>query len=152
MKKNKYFWQGEPVKVEFGNCIVKKNKEKPLWWYNYECSLEPMYEKACIPAIRITASWGEPFVISNHCGIGVYKLMKGGWPDSTHFSLDGKFSTKPQLKITEFDLEAFQQHEAERRKWQIETYPEEMAKIKGLEDMIKMRARINLKKLHQTKT
>lgn len=135
--KAKYQWHGEPVKVKFGNCIVKENKDKPLYWYNFECYPEG---KACIPALKVTTKNGQSFMISNHFGIGVYKLLKGGWPDTSHFSLDGKFNTKPQLKITEFDPDGYANYEAEREKWQNEHYPEEYKKILSLR---KMGRRIN---------
>ena len=131
MKAN-YQWHGESVRVRFGNCIVKENKEKPLYWYNYECYPEG---KACIPVIEVTTKGGQVFMISNHFGIGVYKLLKGGWPDTSHFSVEGEFSTKPQLKITEFDPEGYAAYEAEREKWQAENYPEEYEKVSHLRNM-----------------
>ena len=74
----KYFWQGKSVKVQFGYCKVQENKERPLWWYNYECFLSKSKKCTIIEAIKIEGK--EPFVIANHFGIGVYKLMNGGWP------------------------------------------------------------------------
>ena len=131
----KYQWQGENIKIKFGNCIVEENKEKPLYWYNYECSLQHD-GKACIPAIQITTKEGQVFVIANHFGIGVHKLINGGWPNYTHFSLNGKFSTNPQLRYGEFDLDNYSVYEAEREKWQKKTSPEEYKKILALRKMI----------------
>ena len=34
-----YQWQGENVKVVFGYCTITENKEKPLYWYNYEVAM-----------------------------------------------------------------------------------------------------------------
>lgn len=127
--KNKYKWHGKPVKTTFGNCIVRTDKDRPLCWYNYECAENGM---ACIPAIRVETKEGQSFTIANHFGIGVYKLMKGGWPDCTHFSLEGEFSTIPQLKISEFDADGYAQHEAERNKWQERHFPEEYKKMRAI--------------------
>ena len=129
---SKYQWQGEPVKVVFGNCMVKADKDMPLWWYNFECYPDGI---ACIPAIKITTKHGGEFILANHFGIGVHKLLNGGWPNYTHFSLDGKFSTKPQLRLVEFDEEGYADHEARRDKWQQENYPEEYSKMKALKDI-----------------
>jgi len=49
----KYFWQGKPVKVQFGYCKVQENKERPLWWYNYECFLIKSKKCTIIDAIKI---------------------------------------------------------------------------------------------------
>jgi len=124
----KYQWQGENIKVKFGNCIVKRNKEKPIYWYNYECFLQ-YGDKACIPAIQITYKKERVFMIANHFGIGVHKLINGGWPNYTHFSLDGIFSTNPQLKYAEFDLDGYSEYEAKREKWRQKTFPKEYEKI-----------------------
>jgi hypothetical protein len=128
---SKYQWQGELVKVEFGNCIVRENKENPLCWYNYECHPNAN-GLACIPAIKITTKDGDSFMLANHFGIGIHKLRNGGWPNYRHFSLDGKFSTKPRLKYTEFNLEGFERYEAERNKWQQKNYPEEWKKLQAI--------------------
>lgn len=132
---NKYQWQGEAVKIKFGNCIIERNKEKPLYWYNYECHLQHG-EKACIPVIQITTKDNQVFIIANHFGIGVHKLINGGWPNYTHFSLNGKFSTKPQLKYAEFDLDNYSVYEAEREKWQKKTCPDEYNKMLQLRKII----------------
>jgi len=34
MNNQKYFWQGEPVKTDFGVAYPIENTEKPLFWYN----------------------------------------------------------------------------------------------------------------------
>lgn len=132
MSKVKYQWHGEPVQVEFGNCVVKDNKDKPLWWWNYECAMERPSGMACIPVVRITDNTGYSFMIANHDGIGVHKLLNGGWPGHQHFTVSGKFSSTPELKYDSFDEVAFAEHEAARDKWQKETYPEEWEKNQQL--------------------
>lgn len=140
----KYYWQGEPVRIEFGAAYPEENKKKPLYWYNFECNWDflqdkPIYDtikSSTIPAIKIYYKDYKPFIIANHFGIGINKLLKGGSPRHTHFSFDEnvKFETIEQLviwglkqyfKITEFDEEGFSVHEAKRRKWQKENFPEE---------------------------
>lgn len=131
----KYCWQGETVKVEFGMCSVKASKEKPLWWYNYECELNAPALQAIIPAVRVTVQSGEQFCIANHYGIGVHKLLRGGWPDCAHFSLPVESfepSKRRCYQLKEFDELGYSRHEAERRKWQKETYPEEFEKVEAL--------------------
>lgn len=129
----KYQWQGEPVKIKYGSCIVKENKEKPLFWYNYECYPDGL---ACVPCIEVTTKDGYTFMIANHFGIGIHKLINGGWPSHQHFSVEGKFSTKPQLRYSEFDLESFEEHEAARNNWQKKHYPKEWEKKQALLKMI----------------
>lgn len=141
MKRNNYQWQGEKVKVTFGCCKVKENIEKPLYWYNYECLWDDYHNKdkrgefkgAFIPAIKVKHEDYE-FVISNHFGVGVHKLINGGWPNYRHYSLplDG-FIGKDSLTIDEqimyitreFDMASFQDHEDKRSKWQKIHYPNE---------------------------
>ena len=125
MKTDKqYFWQGKPVRVQFGYCKVQENKEKPLWWYNYECFLNKTEECTIIEAIKIEVK--KPFVIANHFGIGVYKLMHGGLPDCEHYSLPlESFSPcKPIEQDEIFNIEGYSDHERGRIKWFFEKYPE----------------------------
>ena len=130
-----YRWHGEPVKVVFGSCIIQENKEKPLYWYNYECYPDGV---ACVPCLKVTSEDGYSFLISNHHGIGVNKLLKGGWPDQTHFSLDGgDFSTSPRQKYETFDLDGFEEHERKRREWQKLHFPEEYEKMEAFKNAIK---------------
>jgi hypothetical protein len=132
----KYQWQGEPVKVIFGYCLVKENKEKPMWWYNYECRQDGT---AVIPALQITTQNDHSFFISNHYGIGVHKLINGGWPGCTHFSLNGgEFTGRHTLMYTVFDLDGYEKHEANRRIWQKENHPEEYEKQQKLIDSFRM--------------
>lgn len=143
---SKYQWQGEPVKILLGHCKVKTNKDKPLWWYNFECEIQEnengyYVEKrtdfkglAFIEAVKVIHSNGE-FIIANHYGIGVHKLINGGWPNYQHFSLDGEFEElnwKETIHLLKFDEEAFSKHEAERRKWQKENFPIEFEKMEQL--------------------
>jgi len=130
---SKYQWQGEPVKVEHGYCMVKTNKDKPLWWYNYECRKNG---SAAIFALKVTTKDGYSFIISNEYGIGSHKLKNGGWPSYRHFSLDGTFHTNMKSKQTTLDLEGFQQHEAEREKWFKENYPIEYEEIDALKRIV----------------
>lgn len=134
--KNNYQWQGEPVKVEFGLSIVKENSEKPLWWYNFECNDSFPKGRAAIPAIRITTNNDYSFILSNHSGIGVHKLINGGWPNYAHFSLPDDGFTKGGFKITEFDELEYCRHEADRNKWQKENYPEEYKQVESLRKII----------------
>ncbi|WP_256013151.1 hypothetical protein [Desertivirga xinjiangensis] len=148
-EKANYQWQGEPVSVRFGYAYQEENPEKPLFWYNFEChneeKLDGSYEDrkshaingkyfALIPAVEVTTSTGYKFLLSNHCGIGVNKLLKGGWPNATHFSLTGDFkeSEEPYFKFTAFDLDAYEKHESARRTWQkkLTFYRSETAKIR----------------------
>lgn len=134
--KTNYQWQGELIKVKFGNCVVKVNKDKPLWWYNYDCSLTHE-DSACIEAIKITTKDGYTFMIANHFGIGIHKVSNGGWPNYGHSSLDGEFSTKPQCRLVDFDLEGYEQYQQGRRAWQKENYPEEFANSERLRGLIR---------------
>lgn len=145
MKRNNYQWHGEPVKTRFGYCTVIENKDKPLWWHNYECCHDEYAgdgvrrtageaKDAIIPAILVTSSDGHEFCISNHFGIGVHKLINGGWPSHRHFSLPiegfcGDLSRDEHMMyvIRKFDLEAFETHEAARLEWQKRTHPEACA-------------------------
>jgi hypothetical protein len=134
----KYFWQGEPVKVQFGYCKVQENKEHLLWWYNYECSLNKSRLYTIIEAIKIETE--NPFVISNHFGIGVYKLINGGWPDCEHYSLPlESFSPcKPIEQDEIFNIEGYSNHERGRIKWFFEVYPEESKRLKNLKKHISL--------------
>lgn len=127
-----YQWQGEPVTVEFGRSIVHENKEKPLFWYNYECNSEPPKGTACIPSIKVTTKDGSSFVIANHFGIGVYKLLSGGWPSHTHFSVGEDFTEDKDFSITEFDKSCYVAYEAGRTAWQKKNFPEEYERMDAL--------------------
>lgn len=135
----KYKWNGEFVKTTFGFCKVEENAEKPLWWYNYECSLTK--GNTYIEAIKVEYK-GQEFCIANHFGIGVYKLINGGWPDKTHFSLpletfipnEGK--TMSYLETRKFDEEKYSEHESNRHNWQKYAYPEEFKRMQSLKNMI----------------
>jgi hypothetical protein len=141
MKKSVYQWQGEPVKVVFGYCEVFTNKEKLLYWYNYECDISKLFKgKALIPAIKIISNDNDySFVIANHYGIGISKLKKGGWPNHTHFSLDNNLfveDTHRAFNIRKFDFEQYSEYETNRENWQKENFPEEYNKIRSLRNMI----------------
>jgi hypothetical protein len=146
--KNNYEWQGKPCDVLFGYVLQEENTEKPLYWYNFEChtkekpdgSFKP--ERMCcangkhfavIPAVQVTQD-GYSFLLANHYGIGVHKLKNGGWPNYAHFSLNGKFeeSSAPYFAFKKFDLEEYERHESERRKWQKKEYPVNFEKLELL--------------------
>lgn len=135
MKQN-YQWQREPVKVEFGLSTVRENKEKSLWWYNFECNESYPKGVGVIAAIRIITKDDYSFVLANHSGIGVHKLINGGWPNYSHFDLPDTSFKKGGFRITEFDELEYSRHEAERNKWQKENYPEEYKKIESLRKII----------------
>lgn len=145
MGNNKYQWQGEPVTVKFGYVVQTENSEKPMYWYNFECynkeELDGSFKDdhfvkdngkhfCLIPAIEVSTG-KSVFILSNHYGIGVAKLLKGGWPNHAHFSLDGEFteSKAPYFAFKEFDLEGYENHESERRNWQKKTYPLEFERM-----------------------
>lgn len=147
--KNKYQWQGKPVSVKFGYVNQQENVEKPMYWYNFECYTkedengnfdDDHFVKsngnhfALIPAIEVEAQNGYKFLLANHFGIGVSKLLKGGWPNHAHFSLNGEFTEDkaPYHAIKKFDLEGYENHESERRKWQKKTYPDHFEKMEQL--------------------
>ena len=154
MSNQKYFWHGEPVKTDFGYATVQENKEKPLFWYNFECLWnlnegKPYYgtkKSAMIPTIKVTSKDGQSFLIANHFGIGASKLKKGGWPNHIHFSLpdNAKFEGCEDLgvlrniySIREFDEEKFAEHEKLRGIWQKENFPEETKKMDNLKAMFR---------------
>ena len=133
---SKYQWQGEPVEVIFGTSKIEPNKAKPLYWYNYDCSLSEE-NAAHIAAVKIKTADGCEFVIANHFGYGVLKLLAGGWPDSGHASLtEGEFVADPEMKITEFDRLGYQEHKRKAHAWQKENYPEEYEQVERLSEMI----------------
>lgn len=148
MKPN-YQWQGEKVSVRFGYVFQEENVDKTLYWYNFECcnkekvdgSFEPTHQVganglhyALIPAIEVESKTGYKFLLANHYGIGVSKLLKGGWPNHSHFSLDGNFkeTRSPLWAIKSFDLEGYEAHESQRRNWQKRTYPEQFERMEIL--------------------
>lgn len=142
----KYQWQGEPVKVKFGYVVQQENSEKPMYWYNFECynkqELDGSFKDdhfvkdngkhfSLISAIQVESNAGYKFLLANHYGIGVAKLLKGGWPNHTHFSLDGEFteSKAPYFAFKVFDLDGYEKHESARRNWQRKTYPIEFDRM-----------------------
>lgn len=143
---SKYKWQGEPVKIRFGHVHLKENRERPLYWYNFECYIKidindnyidnyGFLGTCFIPAIEVTCIDGYVFQLANHFGIGVHKLMNGGWPNYAHFSLDGKFEEmdwQMAIEYKKFDEPRYARHEAERRKWQKKNYPVEFEKMEQL--------------------
>ena len=121
MKYKHLKWQGEPIDVQFGWLCVAKNKDKPMYWYNFECEETGF---AVFFAIRIKQH-GQVWYISNEYGEGLRKLKAGGWPNLGHRSLpnDGAFErmrNPEDIAITlehEFDEVAYAEHESKREKW-----------------------------------
>jgi len=136
---NKLLWQGEEIKKWFGYCKVYTNKDKPLYWYNFECEISTIHGMELIPAIKIEYD-GVLFCIANHFGIGYHKLINGGWPNYRHFSLPVESfeeSHKPAFNFHSFDLDAYSQHEAMREQWQKKNFPDEYEKFEKMRIQIK---------------
>lgn len=148
-----YQWQGTPCLVRFGYVTQQENTEKPLYWYNFECNTHEQLDGsfapehmvfsngrhfACIPAIEVTQG-KSIFLLANHYGIGVSKLIKGGWPYHTHFSLDGEFKEDdaPYYAYKEFDLEEYERHESARKDWQRKVYPKEFSDMEKFRESIR---------------
>lgn len=120
-----YQWHGEPVSVEFGFCMVTKNEEKPMYWYNYLVSISPEGKFATIPAIKITTKDGYSFCIANHHAYGIHKLIEGGWPNHGHSSLPlESFTEDNGWKFTEFDEKGLIAFQKAQDKWQEKNFPE----------------------------
>jgi hypothetical protein len=146
MRINGLAWHGEPIDVKFGYVGISPNKDKPMWWYNYECNLFGG-GYATIPAIEIKQD-GHIWYIANHFNIGMNKLRRGGWPNLGHKSLDGDGFTFSEIKNKEdlamiiedeFDEEGYAKHESEREKWQRDNFgdTEDFKKSQALKRMIK---------------
>lgn len=138
---SKYFWRGEPVTVRFGLVKVEENKEKPLYWYNYEVAVDnPASKFSFVDAIEITTK-DSVFCIANHFGVGVYKLLQGGWPNVSHFSLPGGSMFLEQKGFeefhSEFNLIGYEKYERLRRRWQAKHFPEEFNKNERLRKLFK---------------
>lgn len=151
MKRNNYMWQGKPCKVSFGFCIVRENIEKPLYWYNFECNFDTYLQKpihdtikeGILIAIKVTQD-DYSFCIANHYGIGIHKLINGGWPNYRHFSAPiesfKEASSKEEsyaYRITKFDLEGFELYESQRTNWFKRNHPEEYQKLEMLKKSFK---------------
>lgn len=138
----KYKWHGESVKTKFGFYKIEENKEKPLYWYNFECAHDDYYNRqqkthAYVPCVEVTTKCGQVFYIANHFGIGIHKLLAGGWPSHSHFSLNGgEFDEHWRTGIYVFDLDSYEKHEAKRRKWQAENFPDEFSKSERLMKLV----------------
>lgn len=144
----KFKWQGETVKVEFGQCRVVENKENPLYWYNYNVANSNSGAYALISAIKITTKCGQEFCILNENGYGLHKLRNGGWPNYGHASLPlGTFETieplpwkmKLTLENEKFNLEGYEELESKRRNWQKKNFPKEFEESEKLLQSIRAR-------------
>lgn len=141
-----YKWDGNPVTIKHGYILISKYKEHSLRWYNYEIYLaekdtDGNYEtlKAIIPAIEITTKENHVFHISNHYGIGIYALLRGGtWRQASfHFDGEYEFIEDDKYKISEFNFIGYHAFELKRMAWQRITFPEEYKKIEALQKLIK---------------
>lgn len=122
-------WQGVPVQVKYGYCIVEPDKEKPLYWWNYHCRETGICKLA---AICVNCD-GYVFCIYNGHGIGWFKLSKGGWPDEGHSHLPvDTFTEDNSYEITEYDRLSFQRELYYTHKWRKENYPEEYKRVEAL--------------------
>lgn len=138
MSKNVYQWQGEKAKVRFGRYKVEEQKDKPLYWYNYEVlALQDPY----INCVEVT-SQGQTFYIYNGFGYGVAKLEAGGWPNMGHMSLPSDKSNFTEYTPEEWatvkfkclneDMQKFEAMRYARDTWFRQQYPEEMKKMDAL--------------------
>ncbi|MCG9971021.1 hypothetical protein [Christiangramia crocea] len=140
----KYEWQGVPVKIDHVNIYVKESKKSPLYWYNYEVATQQDIagDYAIVPALRVKHP-ESVFYIANHFGIGIHKLINGGWPNYNHFSFH-KDDIKNVFEESgdyvwnrkNFDLIGYQEYEAERRKWQKKNFPKEVEEMDALRSTI----------------
>jgi len=129
--KNKYFWQGEPVKTTFGYCSIKKHDDKPMMWWNALCDDDGY---ALIEAVRVDAEIYGIFYIANFGGIGAYKLKRGGWPDCTHYSIpsDSSFTEERYGNKRELDEEEYASVSCKIRTYQKINFPEEFEQGEAL--------------------
>ncbi|WP_437918560.1 hypothetical protein [Sphingobacterium sp. LRF_L2] len=138
-----YQWQGTPVEVRFGTVRVEAEKDKPLYWYNFEVM---ELRTSQVPAIEITYQEPETgnkqvFCIANHFGVGIYKLEAGGWPNKQHFSLPNDFKEytaeewiEYEQVPTSFDPLGFANHEYKRFDWQKKNFPVEHGQRERLKE------------------
>ena len=132
-------WQGEKIKATPVIVAVRQNVEKPLCWYNYEVHkyiTENSYatDRALLEGILIEYK-DQKFCISNHLGVGINKLRKGGWPNHAHYSLPIENIVEDSYPIsisTSFNLDDFLDHEAQRTKWMKDNFPIEYEKHRAL--------------------
>jgi len=142
ISKRKLMWHGKEVKVEIVNVKVYTNAEKALWWYNYEIAIEASCQDySLLEACKITTAKGFTFYISNHHGIGIRKLRKGGWPSHQHFGLPSlcESDIKVLMPNTSYCSRDFLRHEQERRIWQMKNFPDEFEASERLRKLIKPR-------------
>lgn len=138
MAKRKLKWQGEEVAAEHVTLKIYENKDKPLWWSNYEVCLASRDASiyALVPALKITYN-ERVFYISNHFGIGLRKLRKGGWPNHQHFGFDEIEEYKSCLERFDSYCERdFIDHERSRRIWQMTNFPKEFEASERLRKLI----------------
>ncbi len=127
-------WQGEDVNVVFGFCEVKENTEKPLYWYNYDIAIG----ESKIPAIKVITNHDHEFVISNRHGVGIEKLVRGGWPNFPHASLELDDFQESNENHEEYNPEALNKRDREAEQWFENNFghTEDWKKSQALKEMI----------------
>lgn len=137
-KVRRYQWQGEAVDVVFGYCLVTENKDKPMYWYNYN-----VFRNGQLPtkigAIRVDTSDGQSFCLSNDYGEGVHKLESGGYPNMPHRSLPSETFVESEdfrYKTTIYRPLIAYHEEVDRRQYFMCMFPEEFKKSEALRNKI----------------
>lgn len=130
-----FLWNGEKIEsARFGYVVQPPNKEKPLYWYNWEVEKQKALEiEPCmIPAIEITTKDGDPFIIANIGGIGVYKLEAGGMWTHQHLSLDGEFTEDENFAVYEYSQADFAIYHKGLENWQKAKDPQAWERLEAL--------------------
>ena len=134
--KMKYYWQGESVKIKFILAQVAPDLKNPIYWFNYECALSEN-STAKIPCVQVFYR-DEPFIIANHFGIGVHKMINGGWPNFPHHSIGDNEPFEPdENPILVFDKMGYKRHEESRDEWREKNYPAEYKRLSFLKSLLK---------------
>lgn len=144
MAQGKYFWNGRPVTIEHIWVLIKEIKDKPMFWYNYDCSTSVNGE-ALFPALEITTTEGVKFIIDNSFGLGINKCRKGGMWTSTHRGFNDESIAEVyreghrrfDFKNIQFSEKQYLQDNEDRMRWQRHYYPEEFKKSEELRLAIK---------------
>lgn len=128
-------WNGEPCKTEFFTAILVEGGEShALGWY------KPFIGQRR-QMIKVTASWGEPFVIDNQNGTGYAKMRNGGaMLSGGHASIPNFIHLLPvEAKdiIKEVDYDLINKERLIFEGWAQKENPKEFERMKMLESMIK---------------
>jgi len=137
--KGKYSWNGRPVTIEHVWVLIKEVKDKPLYWYNYDCSTSVNGE-ALFPALEITTQEDAKFIIDNSFGLGINKCRKGGMWTSAHRGFDDESIVEVYReghkrfgsKNIQFSEEQYLKDNEDRNRWQKYYYPEEFERSEQL--------------------